>query len=143
MMTSAPWLSLSIWIPILFGLVVLAFSDRHAAQVRQISLIGALLGLAASLPLYSGFNTQTSAMQFAELSPWIPRFNINYHLGVDGISVLFILLNSFITVLVVIAGWESIKQRVAQYMAAFLIMSGLLNGVFAALDAGKRTRSRP
>ncbi|OGA37037.1 MAG: NADH-quinone oxidoreductase subunit M, partial [Betaproteobacteria bacterium RIFCSPLOWO2_12_FULL_62_13b] len=134
-MTSAPWLSLSIWIPIVFGLAVLAFSDRHAAQVRQISLIGAVLGLAASLPLYSGFNTQTSAMQFAELSPWIPRFNINYHLGVDGISVLFILLNSFITVLVVLAGWESIKQRVAQYMAAFLIMSGLLNGVFAALDA--------
>jgi NADH-quinone oxidoreductase subunit M len=135
MMTSAPWLSLSIWIPILFGLVVLAFSDRHAAQVRQISLIGAVLGLAASLPLYAGFNTQTSAMQFSELSPWIPRFNINYHLGVDGISVLFILLNSFITVLVVLAGWESIKQRVAQYMAAILIMSGLLNGVFAALDA--------
>ncbi len=135
MMTSAPWLSLSIWIPILFGLVVLAFSDRHAAQVRQISLIGAVLGLAASLPLYAGFNTQTSAMQFSELSPWIPRFNIHYHLGVDGISVLFILLNSFITVLVVLAGWESIKQRVAQYMAAILIMSGLLNGVFAALDA--------
>src|SRR5450830_725869 len=135
MMTSAPWLSLSIWIPILFGLVVLAFSDRHAAQVRQISLIGAVLGLAASLPLYAGFNTQTSAMQFSELSPWIPRFNIHYHLGVDGISVLFILLNSFITVLVVLAGWESIKQRVAQYMAAFLIMSGVLNGVFAALDA--------
>jgi NADH-quinone oxidoreductase subunit M len=134
-MTSTPWLSLSIWIPILFGLVVLAFSDRHAAQVRQISLIGALLGLAVSLPLYSGFNTQTSAMQFVELSPWIPRFNINYALGVDGISVLFILLNSFITVLVVLAGWESIKQRVAQYMAAFLIMSGLLNGVFSALDA--------
>ncbi len=135
MMTSAPWLSLVIWIPILFGLVVLAFSDRHAAQVRQISLIGAVLGLAVSLPLYAGFHTQTSAMQFTELSPWIPRFNIHYHLGVDGISVLFILLNSFITVLVVLAGWESIKQRVAQYMAAFLIMSGLLNGVFAALDA--------
>jgi NADH-quinone oxidoreductase subunit M len=135
MMTSAPWLSLVIWIPILFGLVVLAFSDRQAAQVRQISLIGAVLGLAVSLPLYAGFNTQTSAMQFSELSPWIPRFNINYHLGVDGISVLFILLNSFITMLVVLAGWESIKQRVAQYMAAILIMSGLLNGVFAALDA--------
>ena len=134
-MTSTPWLSLTIWIPILFGLVVLAFSDRHAEQVRQISLIGAALGLAVSLPLYTGFNTQTSAMQFVELSPWIPRFNIRYNLGVDGISVLFILLNSFITVLVVLAGWESIKQRVAQYMAAFLIMSGVLNGVFAALDA--------
>jgi len=134
-MTSAPWLSLSIWIPILFGTAVLAFSDRHAAQIRQISLIGAVLGLAVTLPLYSGFNLQTSAMQFVELSPWIPRFSINYHLGIDGISVPFILLNSFITVLVVLAGWESIRQRVAQYMAAFLIMSGLLNGVFAALDA--------
>ncbi len=134
-MATTPWLSLTIWIPILFGLVVLAFSDRHAAVVRQIALIGAVLGLAASLPLYAGFNTQTSAMQFVELSPWIPRFNIHYNLGVDGISLLFILLNSFITVLVVIAGWESIQKRVAQYMAAFLIMSGLLNGVFAALDA--------
>jgi len=134
-MTSAPWLSLSIWIPIVFGIAVLVFDDRHAAQVRQISLLGAVLGLAVSLPLYAGFNLQTSAMQFVELSPWIPRFAINYHLGIDGISVPFILLNSFITVLVVLAGWESIKQRVAQYMAAFLIMSGLLNGVFAALDA--------
>src|SRR5512140_1561849 len=134
-MNPTPWLSLTIWIPILFGLAVLAFSDRQAAAVRQISLVGAVLGLAASLPLYAGFNTQTSAMQFVELSPWIPRFNINYHLGVDGISLLFVLLNSFITVLVVLAGWESIKQRVAQYMAAFLIMSGVLNGVFASLDA--------
>jgi NADH-quinone oxidoreductase subunit M len=134
-MTTTPWLSLTIWIPILFGLVVLVFNDRHAAQVRRISLFGAVLGLAVSLPLYAGFNTQTSAMQFVELSPWIPRFNIKYHLGVDGISVLFILLNSFITVLVVLAGWESIQKRVAQYMAAFLIMSGVLNGVFAALDA--------
>ncbi|MDE2017195.1 MAG: NADH-quinone oxidoreductase subunit M [Hyphomicrobiales bacterium] len=134
-MTSAPWLSLTIWIPIAFGVAVLAFNDRHAATVRRIALIGAVLGLAVSLPLYTGFNTQTSAMQFVELAPWIPRFSINYNLGVDGISVLFILLNSFITVLVVIAGWASITKRVAQYMAAFLIMSGLLNGVFAALDA--------
>jgi NADH-quinone oxidoreductase subunit M len=74
-------------------------------------------------------------MQFVELAPWIPRFNVNYHLGVDGISVLFILLNSFVTVLVVIAGWEVIENRVAQYMAAFLVMSGLLNGTFAALDS--------
>ncbi|HUX26807.1 MAG TPA: NADH-quinone oxidoreductase subunit M [Burkholderiales bacterium] len=134
-MTSAPWLSLTIWIPIAFGVAVLAFNDRHAAAVRWIALVGAVLGLAVSLPLYTGFNTQTSAMQFVELSPWIPRFNINYNLGVDGISVLFVLLNSFITVLVVIAGWESIQKKVAQYMAAFLIMSGLLNGVFAATDA--------
>jgi NADH-quinone oxidoreductase subunit M len=134
-MNPTPWLSLTIWIPILFGVGVLALNDRYAAQVRQIALVGALLGFAVSLPLYASFNTQTSAMQFVELSNWIPRFNIKYNLGVDGISLLFILLNSFITVLVVIAGWESIQKRVAQYMAAFLIMSGLLNGVFAALDA--------
>jgi NADH-quinone oxidoreductase subunit M len=88
-----------------------------------------------TIPLVTGFRTGTSAMQFVELAPWIPRFNVNYHLGVDGISVLFILLNSFITVLVVIAGWEVIREKVAQYMAAFLVMSGLLNGTFAALDA--------
>jgi len=102
---------------------------------RLIALIGAVIGFLVTLPLATGFNTATSAMQFVELSPWIERFNINYHLGVDGISVLFILLNAFITVLVVIAGWEVIQSRVAQYMASFLIMSGLLNGVFAALDA--------
>ena len=127
-MTSTPWLSLTIWIPILFGLVVLSFNDRNA--VRVVALVGALLGLAVSVPLYTGFNVHTSAMQFVEFSRWIPRFNINYNLGIDGISVLFILLNSFITVLVVLAGWESVKQRLSQYMAAFLIMSGLLNGVF-------------
>jgi NADH-quinone oxidoreductase subunit M len=88
-----------------------------------------------TIPLVTGFRTGTSAMQFVELAPWIPRFNVNYHLGVDGISVLFILLNSFITVLVVIAGWEVVREKVAQYMAAFLVMSGLLNGTFAALDA--------
>ncbi len=134
-MNPTPWLSLTIWIPILFGTAVLLFNDRNAAVVRQIALIGALAGFAVSLPLYAGFDTQTSAMQFVELSAWIPRFNISYNLGVDGISVLFVLLNSFITVVVVIAGWESIQRRVAQYMAAILIMSGVLNGVFAALDA--------
>src|SRR5213079_590997 len=100
-----------------------------------VSLLGAIVGFLVTIPLVAGFRTGTSAMQFVELSPWIPRFNVNYHLGVDGISVLFILLNSFITVLVVIAGWEVIRSRVAQYMAAFLVMSGLLNGTFAALDA--------
>jgi NADH-quinone oxidoreductase subunit M len=87
-----------------------------------------------TIPLYTGFDVATSAMQFVEKTPWIERFNVNYHLGVDGISVLFILLNSFVTVLVVLAGWEVIQSRVSQYMSAFLIMSGLLNGVFAALD---------
>src|SRR6266705_963015 len=133
---SAPWLSLAVWVPIVAGRAVLATgSDRNARQARIIALIGAVLGFVVTIPLVAGFDTGTSAMQFAEKTPWIERFNVNYHLGVDGISVLFILLNSFITVLVVIAGWEVIRAQVAQYMAAFLVMSGLLNGTFAALDA--------
>jgi NADH-quinone oxidoreductase subunit M len=129
------WLSLAIWVPIVAGLVVLAVGDRNLRGARAIALLGAVIGLLVTIPLVTGFQTGTSAMQFVELAPWIPRFNVNYHLGVDGISVLFILLNSFITVLVVIAGWEVIRNKVAQYMAAFLVMSGLLNGSFAALDA--------
>ena len=129
------WLSLAVWVPIVAGLIVLAVGDRNLREARGVSLLGAIVGFLVTIPLVTGFRTGTSAMQFVELSPWIPRFNVNYHLGVDGISVLFILLNSFITVLVVIAGWEVIRSRVAQYMAAFLVMSGLLNGTFAALDA--------
>jgi NADH-quinone oxidoreductase subunit M len=134
-MTMTPWLSLSIWIPVLAGLVVLATGDdRNARVARVIALVGAVAGLAVSIPLWAGFSTQSASMQFVEMHPWIERYNINYHLGVDGISMLFVLLNSLITVLVVIAGWEVIQKKVAQYMAAFLIMSGLMNGVFAALD---------
>src|SRR5437660_2149118 len=129
------WLSLAVWVPIVAGFVVLAVGDRNLREARAISLLGAIVGFVVTIPLVSGFQTGTSAMQFVELAPWTPRFNVNYHLGVDGISVLFILLNSFITVLVVLAGWEVIRSRVAQYMAAFLVMSGLLNGSFAALDA--------
>jgi NADH-quinone oxidoreductase subunit M len=129
------WLSLAVWVPIVAGLVVLAVGDRNLREARAISLLGAVVGFLVTIPLVTGFQTGTSAMQFVELAPWIPRFNVNYHLGVDGISVLFILLNSFITVLVVLAGWEVIRNKVAQYMAAFLVMSGLLNGTFAALDA--------
>ena len=129
------WLSLAVWVPIVAGFIVLAVGDRNLREARGVSLLGAIVGFLVTIPLVAGFRTGTSAMQFVELSPWIPRFNVNYHLGVDGISVLFILLNSFITVLVVIAGWEVIRSRVAQYMAAFLVMSGLLNGTFAALDA--------
>ncbi|HYA46484.1 MAG TPA: NADH-quinone oxidoreductase subunit M [Burkholderiales bacterium] len=135
MTTSVPWLSLSVWIPIVAGLFVLVAGDRSAREARAIALLGAVAGFLVTIPLVAGFNTGTSAMQFVEITSWIARFNVNYHLGVDGISVLFILLNSFITVLVVIAGWEVIRDKVAQYMAAFLVMSGLLNGTFAALDA--------
>ena len=134
-MSGYPLLSLSIWIPILAGLVVLATgSDRNAPLARMLALAGAVAGFLVTIPLYTGFDLQTSAMQFVELKPWIPRFNINYHLGVDGISMMFILLNSFITVIVVLAGWKVISDKVAQYYAGFLIMSGLLNGIFCALD---------
>lgn len=134
-MTGIPFLSLSIWVPIVGGLLALASgSDRNASSARFIALFSALFGLAVSVPLYTGFDVSLSSMQFVESYSWIPRFNINYVLGVDGISVLFVLLNSFITVIVVVAGWEVIQNKVAQYMAAFLIMSGLINGIFSALD---------
>src|SRR5512143_700759 len=131
-----PLLSVAIWLPIIFGLLVLATgNDRNAKLARLIALVGAILSFLVTIPLYTGFDRMTSAMQFVVREDWITRFNIHYHLGVDGISVLFVLLNSFFTPLVVVAGWKVIEKRVAQYMAAFLIMSGLVNGVFASLDA--------
>jgi len=129
------FLSAAIWIPILAGVLVLWAGDQRPLLLRWLALVGAIAGLAVTIPLWTHFDVNTSAMQFVELKPWIQRFSINYHLGVDGISLIFILLNSFITILVVIAGWTVIETRVAQYFAAFLIMSGLLNGVFSALDA--------
>ena len=128
-------LSLAIWLPIIFGTVLLAFGrDDQARSVRWIALVGAVASFLVTLPLYSGFRLGTSAMQFVEKSPWIERWNINYHLGVDGISLWLVLLTAFITVVVVIASWESITTRVNQFMAAMLILSGLQVGVFAALD---------
>ncbi len=136
MILGLPVLSVAIWLPIIFGVLVLATGDdRNAPLARIIALVGAVLGFLVTIPLYTGFDKVTSAMQFVEMKDWIIRYNIHYHLGVDGISVLFIILNSFFTPLVVIAGWQVIEKRVAQYMAAFLIMSGIVNGVFAALDA--------
>jgi NADH-quinone oxidoreductase subunit M len=128
-------LSLAIWIPILAGLLVLAAgNDQRAPLQRWIALAGAVLGFLVTIPLYTGFDPQSAAFQFEEKRLWIETFNIHYHLAVDGISVLFVLLNSFITVLVVIAGWGVVESRVGQYNAAFLVLSGLLNGVFSALD---------
>ena len=130
-----PLLSLAIWVPIAAALLVLAAGgDRHAPLQRAIALVGALAGFLVTIPLYTGFDAAQAGMQFVELAPWIPRFAVNYHLGVDGISMLFLLLNSFITVLVVIAGWTVIESRVGQYYASFLMLSGFMNGVFAALD---------
>ncbi len=135
MNTSVSFLSAAIWIPILAGLFVLAFgSDRNAGVVRTVSLAGSLLGFLATIPLYTRFDAASAEMQFVERMPWIDRFGVDYHLGVDGISVWFVLLTAFITVVVVVAGWKVIEERVAGYMAAFLILSGLMIGVFSALD---------
>ncbi len=132
-------LSLTIWVPIVAGLLVLATGGKDGASggvdgQRTLALLGAALGFAVSLPLWTGFNVSTAAMQFVEHANWIPLFNVHYRLGVDGISMPFVVLNSFVTLLVVLAGWAVIKTKVAQYMAAFLIQSGLINGVFASLD---------
>ena len=128
-------LSLAIWVPIFFGVGLLALGrESQTRTVRWIALVGAIISFLVTLPLYDGFQLGTSAMQFVEKSSWIPRFNMNYHLGVDGISLWFVLLTAFINVVVIIASWESITTRVNQYMASFLILSGLMTGVFAALD---------
>ncbi len=130
-----PYLSLAIWVPILAGVAVLVVHrDSDASRARWIALAGALAGFLVTLPLYLHFDAASGALQFVERREWIPRFDVWYYLGVDGISVLFVLLNSFTTLLVVWAGWEVIETRVAQYMAAFLIMSGLINGAFCAMD---------
>ena len=129
------WLSLAIWTPIAFGVLLLAFGrEEHARAVRWLALIGSLVALGVTVPLYVGFDNTTAAAQFVEKAMWIERFNVHYHLGVDGISFWFVPLTAFITLIVVIASWESITERVNQYMGAFLILSGLMIGVFSALD---------
>ena len=128
-------LSLAIWTPIFFGVVLLALGrDEQARAVRWLALTGAVFSFLVTLPLYTRFELGTPAMQFVENLPWIARFNVNYHLGLDGISLWFVLLTAFINIIVVIASWESITRRVNQYMGAFMILSGLMIGVFAALD---------
>lgn len=136
MIFGLPVISLAIWLPIIFGILVLATGDdRNAGLARIIAMVGSVLGFLVTIPLYTGFERDTSQMQFVEMHDWIARFSIHYHLGVDGISVLFILLTAFFTPIVVLAAWQVIEKRVAQYMASFLIMSGVMIGVFAALDA--------
>ena len=137
-------LSLSIWIPIVGGLAVMTtgsdkadMAERSAAAnlTRWLALIAAVAGFLVTIPLYAGFDPSTAALQFVENVPWIERYKIDYYLGVDGLSMWFVMLNSFTTILVVIAGWVVIEKQPAQYFAAFLIMSGLINGAFAAADA--------
>lgn len=136
MFTELPLLSLAIWIPIVGGLLVLtANEEKHAPIARVLSLVTSIATFILTIPLFSQFDNGTFQMQFVEKMSWIEAFNINYHLGVDGISMPLILLTSFTTVLVVLAGWEVIKFKPAQYMAAFLLMEGMMIGVFAALDS--------
>jgi len=128
-------LSVAIWLPVAVGALLLAAGrDEHAKVVRWVALLGSIAAFLVTIPLATGFDLSTPAMQFVEKLPWIDRFNVHYHLGVDGISVWFVLLTAFITIIVVIAGWEVITERVNQYMGAFLILSGLMIGVFSALD---------
>ncbi|HEY2255659.1 MAG TPA: NADH-quinone oxidoreductase subunit M [Variovorax sp.] len=128
-------LSLAIWTPIFFGVVLLAFGrDEQAGAVRWVALVGSVASFLVTLPLYSRFQTGTADMQFVEKADWIERFHISYHIGLDGISFWLVLLTAFITVIVVISAWEVITERVNQYMGAFLILSGLMIGSFAALD---------
>ncbi|WP_377704044.1 NADH-quinone oxidoreductase subunit M [Pseudoduganella sp. UC29_71] len=130
-----PYLSLSIWLPILAGLIVLAIGrDSRAGLVRVLALIGSIVSLLPTLPLISHFDNAAHGMQFVEKSPWIDRFNIFYALGIDGLSLWFVPLTAFITIIVVISAWEVIQERVAQYMGAFLILSGLMIGVFTSTD---------
>ena len=134
-MHSFPILSIAIWLPILFGLLVLAVgSDKNPAPARWVALIGSILGLLVTLPLITSFDSSTAALQFVEQVNWIQRFHITYHLGVDGMSMWFVVLTALITVIVVISAWEVITEHVSQYLAAFLILSGIMVGVFSAAD---------
>ncbi|MBC3830793.1 NADH-quinone oxidoreductase subunit M [Undibacterium amnicola] len=135
MLSNSPLLSLSIWLPIAFGVFVLAFGrDKNPGLVRLIALVGSLISFAVTIPVIQGFDNAAHGMQFVERMNWIERFNAFYALGVDGISMWLVPLTAFITVIVVIAAWEVIEKNVAQYMGAFLILSGLMIGVFCATD---------
>jgi NADH-quinone oxidoreductase subunit M len=128
-------LSIAIWLPIACGVLLLALGrDQNAGTVRAFALIGAIASFLVTLPLIGGFDSTSAQLQFVEKLMWIERFNVHYHLGVDGLSMWFVPLTAFITVIVVIAGWEVITERVPQYMGAFLILSGLMVGVFSAAD---------
>ena len=132
---SMPLLSLVIWLPIAGGALLLAMGERRVTAARWAALAVSVATFVVSLPLFTTFDRTTAAMQFVERVPWIEQFNVDYYLGVDGISMPLILLTTFITVLVVIAGWQVIERRQNAYFASFLVMEGVMNGVFASLDA--------
>jgi NADH-quinone oxidoreductase subunit M len=128
-------LSVVIWLPIAGGVVALTLGDARAQAARWVSLVTSLLTLAVCVPLYTQFVNGTPNFQHVERVPWIPALHAQYFVGVDGISLPLILLTAFMTVPVIIAGWSVVEKRPAQYYAAFLIMEGLMIGVFSALDS--------
>jgi NADH-quinone oxidoreductase subunit M len=133
--TFPPYLSLSIWLPILFGVLILAVGrDKSAGFTRVLSLVGSIVSFLPTIPLIANFSNAAHGPQFVEKSAWIERFNIQYYLGIDGLSLWFVPLTAFITIIVVISAWEVITERVAQYMGSFLMLSGMMIGVFCALD---------
>src|ERR1700712_2091769 len=134
-LSNSHFLSLAIWLPIVFGVLILAVgSAARPGLPRVLALVGSLVSLAVTIPLITGFDNAAHGMQFVETYDWISRFNIWYSLGIDGLSLWFVPLTAFITVIVVISAWQVIEKRIAQYMGSFLILSGLMIGVFCALD---------
>ncbi|HAI94459.1 MAG TPA: NADH-quinone oxidoreductase subunit M [Xanthomonadaceae bacterium] len=134
-MANLPLLSVLIWLPILGAVAVLAMGNGRVVAARWLGLAVALLTFGLSLPLLSGFDHANPGMQFVETHAWIPAYKIGYNLGADGIAVALILLNTLVTVLALIGAWSSVEKRVSQYVAAFLILSGVTTGIFAATDA--------
>jgi len=135
MTADLPILSMTTWLPILGSVLVLGSGDKAPAVTKWLAVGFAVATFLVSVPLYTAFQPGTAEMQFVEKAAWIPAFDVNYHMGVDGISMPLILLTTFVTILVIIAGWEVIQYKPAQYMAAFLFMEGVMVGVFSALDA--------
>jgi len=133
--TFPPYLSLSVWLPIICGIIVLAVGrDSRAGFTRLLALAGSIISFLPTIPLFMQFSNTAHGPQFVEKAAWIERFNIQYYLGIDGLSLWFVPLTAFITIIVVISAWEVIQERVAQYMGSFLLLSGLMIGVFVALD---------
>src|SRR5258706_4786274 len=131
-------LSLAIGLPILCGVVLPAIGrDENADAVRWLALVGSVASLLVTLPLITGFDSSTAAMQFQESLPWIERFNVKYRLGVDGLSMGFVPLTAFITVIVLISAWEGLTSRVNQYTGAFLILSAIMVRAFSAPAGGR------
>ena len=132
MLSSYPILSTLVWLPIIGGLLVLFAGRNNPSVAKWLSLAVAGLTFILSIPLWLNFDTTTAAMQFEEKVAWIPMFNIYYNLAVDGLSLPLVLLTTFTQVLVIASAWEVIKERVEQYMGAFLIMGGIMDGVVVA-----------